>query len=325
MAEPRGTLTEVWRWLPVFRRVAELENVSSAARSLGLSAPAVSRALQKVEQAIGRELFDRRGRKLMLNPHGASLLAAVREAELNLEGAVTALVDGRPRGVVRLGAVGQLARAFLLPAVKVLGEEHPEVEISIVHLDPEEALRRLREGALDWFLALNVTVGEPLLATPLGRLELAIYAGRAHPLFLGAEPSLERLLSHGFVAQRRPGLMRSVWPTGQKRKITLQTDAHALALEACLAGSHLMVMERVIARPFVEDGQLRELPAPFLEAAQMSLIRNAQWVERPADREVGLAIRRVVQGALASISTAKAGPDQPRDGRRTSAQRPNRR
>lgn len=317
MAEPRSTLGEVWRWLPVFRLVAQLENVSSAARSLGLSAPAVSRALQKVEQAIGRELFDRRGRKLTLNPHGASLLLAVREAEARLEAAVAALADSRPRGVVRLGAVGQLARAFLLPAVQALGEEHPEVEISIVHLDPEEALRRLREGALDWFLALNVTVGEPLAATPLGRLELAIYAGRGHPLFAGPEPPLERLLSFGFVAQRRPGLMRSVWPTGQKRKITLQTDAHALALEACLAGSHLMVMERVIARPFVEEGQLRELPAPFLEAAQMSLIRNAQWGERPADREVGLAIRRVVQGALTAISAAP--PKKRRGARRTGA------
>lgn len=312
MSDDQDTLAQIWRWLPAFRLVAEVENVSKAGRLLGLSAPAVSRALQKVEQALGQQLFDRRGRQLKLNPHGAALLSALRDTELRLRQVLGELSGHRPQGLVRLGVVGQLARTFLLPAVRRLGEVHPEISLSIVHLDPADALTALRDGALDWFLALNVAVGEPLEVVHLGHLELAIYAGQGHPLFEGPEPELERTLSYGFVAQRRPGLMRSVWPSGQKRRVSLQTDSHALALEACLAGTHLMVMERVIARRPLEEGLLREFRAPFLQPASLVLVRNTRFAERPAQVVVGQAIQAAAQAslreALSGRGAAKKAP-----------------
>src|SRR5262245_19023188 len=106
-------LATVWKWLPVFRSVADTQSVSQAARALGVSPPAISRALQQIETAIGRELFDRRGRQIVLNPHGEALLEAVREIDIRLEALIDRLTDRDASGAVRLGAVGQLGRAFL--------------------------------------------------------------------------------------------------------------------------------------------------------------------------------------------------------------------
>ncbi len=298
MGEARDILSNVWKWLPVFRSVAETQSVSQAARVLGVSPPAVSRALQQLEAGIGRELFDRKGRQIVLNPDGEVLLEALREVDVRLEAVIERLADRDASGAVRLGSMGQLGRAFLLPAIRLLSERYPRLQLSIVHHEPELAIEQLKAGMLDLYLALNVSVGEPLSAVRLADLELAVYAGRTHPLFSALEMRPEDLEQHGFAAQRRPGLMRSIWPSTLKRTVTLETDSHAIALDACLAGSHLMVMERVIAAPMVAQGELRELRVDALEPARLSLCRHAHSSHHLLLDRVATAIQTTVEELL---------------------------
>jgi DNA-binding transcriptional LysR family regulator len=300
MSEAREILAAAWKWLPVFRAVAETQSVSQAASALGVSPPAISRALRQIEDAIGRELFDRRGRQVVLNPDGELLLEALREIDARLESVIERLADSDAAGAVRLAAIGQLGRAFLLPAVHELSERYPRLQLSIVHLEPEVAIDRLKAGMLDLFLALNVAVGEPLTAVRLADLELAVYAGAGHPLFDSAEIRPDDLEQHGFVAQRRPGLMRAIWPQAVKRTVTLETDSHAVALDACLAGSHLMLMERAIAAPLVLEGRLREIEANMVEPARLVLARHAHSTHPALIDKVSQAIQEAVQRAIAA-------------------------
>jgi DNA-binding transcriptional LysR family regulator len=276
MEPDRKILLEIWRWLPLFRVVAETENITRASQTFSVTPPAVSKALQQIERALGRKLFDRAGRRLTLNPHGHALLSAVREAEKRLADVVSDLGAPEVAGHVRLGTVGQLGRVFLVPATSRLLEQHPRLQISIVHLEPGAALDRLKNATLDVFLGLNVTVGEPLIATRLAELEIGIYAGRSHPLFGREDAGLEEIEQHPFAAQVRPGLMRSVWPASLRRRVTLETDSHAVALEACLSGSHLMAMERVIARPLIEEQRLSEVKIGLLPAARLVLCQHSE-------------------------------------------------
>ena len=287
----------------MFRSIAETQSVSQAAQALGVSPPAISRALRQIEEALGRDLFDRKGRQLILNPHGELLLEAVRDMDLRLESVIDRLADSDASGAVRLGAVGQLGRVFLLPAIRALSEQYPKMQLSIVHLEPETAIERLKSGMLDLFLALNVAVGEPLPSLRLAELELAVYAGKGHPLFGISGPPPETLEQHGFVAQRRPGLMRSIWPSNIKRTVTLETDSHAIALDACLAGSHLMVMERVIGTPLVAAGQLFEVESHLLEPARLVLVRHAHSTNHTLLDKVASAIQRAVSDLTTATST----------------------
>ena len=292
VTEPQQILTLVWKWLPVFRSVAETQSVSQAARALGVSPPAISRALRQMESTLGRPLFDREGRRVILNPHGELLLAALREIDVRLEEVIERLADRDAAGSVRLAAYAQLGQVFLLPAIRILNEQYPKLSLSIVHIDPEVALERVKSGMLDLFLGYNVAVGEPLTSARLGELEFAVYCGRGHPLFGAAKLDPEELEQHGFVAQRRPGLMRSIWPSSLKRKITLDTDSHAIALDACLAGTHLMFKERVTVEPLVAEGRLHEL-AVDAEPARLVLIRHAHSIHAAVLEKVAAAIQTV--------------------------------
>lgn len=290
--DPKAIMDDVWRWLPVFRAVAETESATLAARVIGVSGPSVSRAVRQIEEGLGRELFARKGRKLILNPDGAALLDTLRKVESQLHATIARLAGAEASGAVRLAAFGQLGAFLLLPAAADLNRRFPDIEISVGQLDPEPALQQVEARMLDLYLGVNIAAGEPLVHEVLARPQMAIYAGHGHPLY-GAVGSAD-WRRYGFVAQHRPSLTRSVWPASEPRNVTLRTDSHGLALQACLAGTHLMVMERAIARHLVEAGQLSELRAEFLERATLVLVRHGHREQDARLEKVGEAIRRVV-------------------------------
>lgn len=81
-------LLEVWSWLPTFRAVAELEHVSNAARSLGVTPAAVSKTVSRLEARLGVRLFERLHREMRLLPPGQKLLNTVRTAMRSIDEAL---------------------------------------------------------------------------------------------------------------------------------------------------------------------------------------------------------------------------------------------
>lgn len=60
--------------LEYFKVLAEYQSITKAANHLLISQPALSQMLQKLELEVGHQLFDRKGRHLVLNPYGEALL-----------------------------------------------------------------------------------------------------------------------------------------------------------------------------------------------------------------------------------------------------------
>jgi LysR family transcriptional regulator, carnitine catabolism transcriptional activator len=60
--------------LSAFLRLARTGSFSEAARQLGVSQPALSRAVQQMEEVVGGRLFDRTTRSVVLTPTGRELL-----------------------------------------------------------------------------------------------------------------------------------------------------------------------------------------------------------------------------------------------------------
>src|SRR5246127_3047369 len=76
--------------LTAFRSVAELQNLRAAAETLHLTHSAVSQQIRGLEEQLGFELFDRRGRRVVLNPAGEALLRSVQTALSQLDDGVHA-------------------------------------------------------------------------------------------------------------------------------------------------------------------------------------------------------------------------------------------
>src|ERR671937_343611 len=114
--------------LRVLRAVAEHGSFSAAAEALSYTPPAVSQQIAALERRAGTTLVDRGSRGVRLTDAGRAL---VEHADVVL---------------ARLAA----AEAALLPsAVALFSERHPEVDLSFIQAEPQEAAPKLRAAELE--------------------------------------------------------------------------------------------------------------------------------------------------------------------------------
>lgn len=135
--------------LRLFHAVASERALTAAARRLRLSPSALSAQIKTLEAALGTDLFERRGRALVLTEAGRIALdhadVIFRTAE---DLAATLRETGRARRALRVGALATLSRNFQLQFLRpLLGR--PDVEVVLRSGSQAELLRGLDALALD--------------------------------------------------------------------------------------------------------------------------------------------------------------------------------
>ncbi|SAI60543.1 LysR family transcriptional regulator [Bordetella ansorpii] len=157
--------------LPVFRCAAELQNLRAAASQLHLTHSAVSQQIRNLETQLGFELFERRGRGVVLNAAGQTLLRSVGTALGMLEEGVqaAAAVASGAEQRLRVTVLPSFAQRWLLPRMGSWRARHPhlalEIEASqnVVDLPRAGLHAALRYGRGPW----PGLESEPLLEAPL--------------------------------------------------------------------------------------------------------------------------------------------------------------
>ena len=105
--------------LPAFRTVAQLSNLRAAAHALHLTHSAVSQQIRGLEDHLGFLLFDRRGRRVVLNAAGLALLRSVQGALAQLDDGVQAAAAAASGAAqrLRITVLPSFAQRWLLPRI----------------------------------------------------------------------------------------------------------------------------------------------------------------------------------------------------------------
>lgn len=174
------------RHLRYFQAVAEELSYSKAARRLRIAQPALSRAVQELEQDLGALLFDRGGRAIRLTPAGAVLLHDAGLIFDRLDETVRRVrrTAAGEEGELRLGYIGPPTRGFLGPLLKAYRERHPRVTVLLEERTPERVAEMVSKGRLAIGLTRPVLAGDSLGLKSLLLLEEPFSALVAvdHPL-----------------------------------------------------------------------------------------------------------------------------------------------
>ena len=136
--------------LATFAATAEHGSMANAARALALTPSAVSLQMTRLAALVGRPLFRRRGRELLLSVAGEALLAHARAILEASERAALAMSRERLEGPVRFGAVQDLAGTLLPLALAEFARKNPGVTVEVQVARSAELLALLRSGALDF-------------------------------------------------------------------------------------------------------------------------------------------------------------------------------
>lgn len=135
--------------LRLFRAVVLAGSMAAAAKQLRLSASALSTQIRTLEQTLGHELFERRGRRLLPTEAGRIALEHAETIFRTADDLVDTLRNSRrARRLLRVGSLSTLSRNFQLAFLRpVLGRE--DVEVVLRSGSQEELLRDLATLTLD--------------------------------------------------------------------------------------------------------------------------------------------------------------------------------
>ena len=169
------------RQLDIFRSIAQLGSTTRASLSLALSQSATSAALQELEGALGIQLFDRVGRRLVLNDNGQTLLPqAIRllEAAAQIEEGFQTDTTAR----MRIGCSTTIGNYIMPLLIERLAARAPGIQVDVIMGNSADIAKQAAQLSIDIGLIEGPCRQPELTIRPWFEDELVIIAASNHPL-----------------------------------------------------------------------------------------------------------------------------------------------
>ena len=279
--------------LGFFCVLAASGRLDAAARELGVTTPAVSRHLARMERALGVALVARTTRRMALTPEGELYLAHAHRILGDIDDLEHLLGASRasPRGLLRVNATLGFGRSHVAPLILRFARAHPRVDVQLqLSVDPPS----LGDDAFD----VCIRFGEPpdarVVARRLAPNRRLLCASPAYLASRGTPRTPRELARHDCICIRQGEDAYGVWrlspakgrePGGEagfetvKVRGPLTTNDGGIAVEWALAG-HGIVMraEWDVARHLRAGRLVRVLPDHDTPNADI----HAVWPQRLA-------------------------------------------
>lgn len=289
--------------LTAFVAVADRRGFAAAARALGTSPPAITRAIAALERHLGVTLFHRSTRAVSLTDEGAALLDRARRILADLRETEQVVAGGRsvPRGQLYVTAPVMFGRLHVLPVIDALLARHDGLSARMMLLDRNV---RIVEEGIDVAVRIGALADSSLRAIPIGSVRQTIVASPTYLAEHGAPAVPADLPGHRCILGNgvRVG---AAWPFGTRGetvieiapRLTVNTiDATIAAAEAGLGLANVLNYQ---SRDAIAAGRLVPVlgdhaPPPM----PVSLLYDAGRAAMPAVRAFIEAMReRARQGA----------------------------
>jgi DNA-binding transcriptional LysR family regulator len=255
-----------------FAVVADHGNVGRAAESLGLSQPALSRSLRRLETAIQAQLFARTPKGVELTAVGSALLSQVRRLRLAVDDVAREAAD-LSRGLaghLRIGA-SPVTTEHLGGIYATLRKQAPRLTLQITAADSDVTLPLLRKGGLD--LIVNYLPTTPHEGTVQERLfdeEWVVFASSYHWLADRRRVTLRDLVQEQWTLSV-PSLLNVRWlyRAFEDRglpppRVAIEVRTIRPRLQICASTDLLSFTSRRILREAAPSYRLKEIPVKEL-------------------------------------------------------------
>jgi DNA-binding transcriptional LysR family regulator len=251
--------------MSVFVAVAEEQSFVGGARRLGMSPPAVTRAIAALEERLKVRLFTRTTRLVRVTDAGSRYLEDCRRLinDANEADEAAAGVNAEPRGHLAVTAPVLFGRMHVIPGIVEYLKLNPEVEVSGVFLD--RVVDLLEEG-LDGGIRIGDLPDSSLKATRVGSVRRVICASPGYWAEKGIPVNPFDLSNHIIVAASAvsPAIE---WKFAQemtvrvKPRLTLTNND--VAIEAVVQGIGITRLLSYQLAPYLASGQLQKVLIEF--------------------------------------------------------------
>lgn len=189
--------------LEYFYAINKYGSYKSAAAELNVSQPAVTAAIQKLEEELDVPLFDRKYKRATLTPAGEIALNITANIVNNINNLYSEMdiISSKQRHAIRLvfcqyDNLPKLVATDFVP-------NHPGVKINMDQRSAISSLSGLENGEYDIAIVLTDSLTSKLDSIPYGKQELGVFCSKNHPL--AEHDILKPSQLQGAVVCTRPG------------------------------------------------------------------------------------------------------------------------
>ncbi|MDR3493047.1 MAG: LysR substrate-binding domain-containing protein [Ancalomicrobiaceae bacterium] len=129
--------------------IASTGSFKQAAKAVFRTPSAVSMQMKRLEDLIGRSIFAKDGRGVVLTEEGQELLGYARRILILADEALYRFRCEPTEGVVRLGTPDDYAAAYLPPILARFARSHPQVQVEVTCMPSDIVLKLIDEGEVD--------------------------------------------------------------------------------------------------------------------------------------------------------------------------------
>ena len=295
-------------WLKYFRAVGRTQHVTQAALQLGLSQPALSRAISALESEIGIPLFERSGRSLSLTPDGKVFLDYVERAFRVIEDGYEELGDRNAlgRGSVSIGFLRSLSHTFIPQLVSRFRAAHPDVQISFFQSNSHGLEDEMKRGRLDLIFVARIRDTGSFTWVELGSQEIHLVVPLTHPIATQEAVSLAEVKDEPFISFRPGHAFRILGDgvfasAGLTPKIAFECDDGSYLMTLVAAGLGIALVPPDYITP---DGfKIVRLASPHARRTIGIAWQNGRYLNKSAQAFLDLA--RTAVGADMKFAPAE--------------------
>jgi DNA-binding transcriptional LysR family regulator len=252
--------------LRAFTAVAEHRGFTAAANALGVSQPAISRAIRELERECGFALVERSPRGVYLTRDGAEFLEDARAVVAAARAAdeTVAKLRGLEGGRLQVGASTTLATYVLPPFVGRFLERHPGVDVRLDTAHTRGVMQMLLEYAVDIALT-EAPVSHPRIQSKRWRTDhLVAVASPGHPLSRQRRIPVQALSDELMLLREKESgtgtiVREALREAGVTLARTMEIDGPEAIKQIAASGRGVAIVSRFTIREQMALGRLVEL------------------------------------------------------------------
>ena len=257
-----------------------------------MSQPALSLAINNLEEALGGQLFTRTTRRVTLTAEGDAFFPMARQLLADWDNSEEAM---RQRftlqtGKVSVAAMPSFAANALPPVLKAFRDRYSGINVTVHDVINEQVIEMVSEGRVEMGVAFEPQASASLLFTPLGVDRFVAVVPRASPLAEKAHLTWRELLAHDFITLQRPSAVRLML---EERLL-----AHGYPLKVAFESHQLVTVGHMVA------SGLGVSAVPALCEKQMSALGAVCLPLRNPVIERRIGVVRTTHGQLSTAASA---------------------
>lgn len=178
--------------LEYFLKIAENKTLLQSAEALGISQPALSRSLTRLEDHLGFKVLQRSRSGIRLTEQGQHLFQRLLQSQAEMTEMIEGVRSGETAfyGHVKMGAHSSLLLDYLMPLYPELLNEFPKINFQLEAKSSMEVLQDLVSEKLDLGLVINPTDYSTLILKNIGSTQALFYSDLKEPTRFFMNPQM---------------------------------------------------------------------------------------------------------------------------------------